>query len=115
MKLQLRDNDELRLRLSELELAQLFDSGELVQHWPCPAGTPATCRLLLQPSDAPAACSGDLMDLRVALPRAEFLLFASERPRRDGICFHSGGITVRVDIDVRDSHRARREQQQSPI
>ena len=60
-------------------------------------------------ADADAGdCEGDLMDLRVALPRDAFLAFAAERPRRDGFAFACGPLQIVVEVDVRDSHRVRR-------
>ena len=106
MKLQV-DGDQLRLRLTEAELARLGMDGELEQAVPCPDGTAARCRLRLLETAATAACEGNLMDLQVALPRGAFLAFAAERPRRDGFAFACGPLRVTVEVDVRDSHRMR--------
>jgi hypothetical protein len=107
MKLQV-DGDQLRLRLTEAELARLGVDGELEQAVPCPDGTAVRYRLRLLETAATAACAGNLMDLLVVLPRGAFLAFAAERPRRDGFAFACGPLRVTVEVDVRDSHRVRR-------
>lgn len=106
MKLQV-DADQLRLRLSEAELARLLEQASLAQAVACPDGATAHCQVSLQADAASAHCDGNLMDLRVALPRAEFLAFAAERPRRDGFAFACGPLRIIVEVDVRDSHRVR--------
>lgn len=108
MKLQL-DGIRIRLRLSEAELDALLADGHLDQSWTCADGSTAQCRLVLDPEGAGGRCAGNLMDLRVALPRAAFLAFAAERPRRDGFDFGAGAQAVTVEVDVRDSHRRKRE------
>lgn len=106
MKLQL-DGNNIRLRLQESELAALAAWNELKQAWPSPDGTEVCCRLTLDPESTAAECIGSLMNLRVGLPRNEFLAFAAERPRRDGFSFSCGQIRVTVEIDVRSSHKER--------
>lgn len=106
MKLQV-DAGRLRLRLSEAELAQLVADGALEQAVDCPDGSTARCRLALQDGLADGRCEGHLMDLRVALPQADFLTFAGARPRRDGFEFACGPLRISVEVDVRDSHRRR--------
>lgn len=107
MKLQV-EADQLRLRLSEAELARLAEQGSLARAVTCPDGTTAHCQVSLQAGAASAHCEGNLMDLRVALPREAFLAFAAERPRRDGFGFACGPLRIIVEVDVRDSHRVRR-------
>lgn len=107
MKLQL-DGREIRLRLSEAELAQLQTDDAVQQSWPCPDGTDARCVLALVADAAESRCMGPLGDLRVEVPRSAFLAFAAERPRRDGFGFACGPLQVTVQVDVRDSHRLRR-------
>lgn len=107
MKLQL-DGDRLRLRLSEAELTQLSQEGALRQRWRCPDGDSADCRLSLRDEAGEGHCEGNLMDMRIMLPREAFLAFAAERPRRDGFAFDCGPLKVLVEVDVRDSHRVRR-------
>ena len=106
MKLQVAAS-QLRLRLSEEELALLTADGSFHHAVPCPDGSTAHCRLTLQADADAGQCEGDLMDLRVVLPREEFLAFAAERPRRDGFGFACGPLQVTVQVDVRDSHRMR--------
>lgn len=106
MKLQV-DAGALRLRLSEAELARLVADGAFEQAVDCPDGSSARCRLALQDGLAEGRCEGHLMDLRVALPHADFLAFAGARPRRDGYGFACGPLHVSVEVDVRDSHRRR--------
>lgn len=112
MKLQL-DGNRIRLRLSETELAALVEAGALAQAWPCADGGNARCRLELGADASSGHCVGDLMDMRVSLPRAAFLAFAAERPRRDGFGFACGQVAVDVEIDVRDSRRKRRPDAES--
>lgn len=107
MKLQVAAS-QLRLRLSEEELASLGADGSFHHAVPCPDGSIAHCRLTLQADANAGDCEGDLMDLRVALPRDAFLAFAAERPRRDGFAFACGPLRIVVEVDVRDSHRVRR-------
>lgn len=106
MKLQL-DGREIRLRLSEAELARLEADGAVQQAWPCPDGSDARCVLALAADPAESRCMGPLGDLRVEVPRTAFLAFAAERPRRDGFGFACGPLQVTVQVDVRDSHRQR--------
>lgn len=107
MKLQVAAS-QLRLRLSEEELASLGADGSFHHAVPCPDGSNACCRLTLRADADAGDCEGDLMDLRVALPRDAFLAFAAGRPRRDGFALDCGPLRIVVEVDVRDSHRARR-------
>lgn len=107
MKMQI-EGDRLRLRMSETELARLGEDGELRQGWPCPDGQQAHCVLELHGGATESRCEGNLMELRVMLPRTAFLAFAAECPRRDGFSFVHSAIRVSVEVDVRDSHRVRR-------
>lgn len=106
MKLQL-DGARLRLRIGETELSLLLSEGQLEQHWPCPDGHHARCLLRLDPDATVPACAGNPLDLRILLPRGDFLTFAGERPRRDGYSFSTGTVAVSVEVDVRDSRRVR--------
>lgn len=107
MKLQVAAG-QLRLRLSEEELALLAADDNFHHAVPCPDGSTAHCRLALQADADAGHCEGNLMHLRVALPREAFLAFAAERPRRDGFAFACGTLRIIVEVDVRDSHRVRR-------
>ena len=107
MKLQIAAG-QLRLRLSEEELASLAADDRFHHAVTCPDGSTAHCRLTLQADADTGQCEGDLMDLRVVLPREAFLAFAAERPRRDGFAFACGPLRIVVEVDVRDSHRVRR-------
>lgn len=104
MKLQL-DGNNLRVRLSEDQLAVLLRDGRLASSFPCPNGESAGRVLILEADAAAPACEGDLLDLRLRLPRETFLAFVSERPRRDGFSFTAKGVEFRVEIDLRDSRR----------
>lgn len=105
MKLQI-DGPHLRLRLSEEQLAALLGEGRLTSSLRCPSGERATRVLVLDETLTAPACAGDLMDLRVLLPRGAFAAFAAERPRRDGFTFASDGIEISIEVDVRDSRKA---------
>ncbi len=107
MKLQIAAG-QLRLRLSEEELALLAADGMFRHAVPCPDSGIALCRLTLEPDADAGRCDGNLMDLQVVLPRDAFLAFAAERPRRDGFAFACGPLRIVVEVDVRDSHRVRR-------
>jgi len=104
MKLQI-DGTHLRLRLSEAQLATLFDSGHIVAALPCPNGSLARRALQLDDTIEVPACKGDLLDLRIRLPSAAFLAFAAARPRRDGYRFTSNDLDIDIEVDVRDSRR----------
>lgn len=104
MKLQI-DNTRLRLRLSEDQLAALASDGRLAADLCCPSGERASRVIVLEDGLAAATCDGDLMDLRVRLPRQAFLAFAAERPRRDGFSFTFAGLEIGIEVDVRDSRR----------
>ena len=107
MKLQI-DETLLRLRLSEDQLATLIGDGRLAAGVRCPSGERASRVIVLEEALATPACVGDLMDLRLRLPRAAFAAFAAERPRRDGYSFSSAGLDISVEVDVRDSRRRQR-------
>lgn len=104
MKLQI-DGPHLRLRLSEGQLETLLQEGRLDADLHCPTGERATRVLVIDEALSVPACDGDLMDLRIRLPRAAFTAFAMERPRRDGFSFASASLDVSVEVDVRDSRR----------
>lgn len=104
MKLQI-DGPHLRLRLSEGQLDTLLQKGRLDADLHCPTGVRATRVLVIEETLSVPACDGDLMDLRIRLPRAAFAAFAVERPRRDGFAFAYKGLDVSVEVDVRDSRR----------
>jgi hypothetical protein len=104
MKLNL-DVDRIRLRICEAELERLMSDAVVEQQWVCPDGTTAHCVLELMADASTARCDGDLMRLRVMLPREAFLTFAAERPRRDGYTFTHDRLRIDVEVDVRDSHR----------
>lgn len=106
MKLNLAD-DQLRLRMSESDLERLLLEGRIDQNWACPDGSTAHCALTLTAMAPVSHCEGNLMNLRIDLPRTDFLAFAAERPRRDGFHFDCAGIGISIEVDVRDSHRRR--------
>lgn len=104
MKLQI-DADRLRFRLSEDQLDLLRRDGRLVATLVCPTGERANRVIVLEDGLVQAICDGDLMDLRVRLPRLGFEAFAAERPRRDGFSFTTERLAIDVEVDVRDSRR----------
>jgi hypothetical protein len=104
MKLQIEE-DRLRLRLTESQLDTLLREGRWEASLPCPTGERAHRVLVLDSGLAAATFDGDLMDLRIGLPRGEFESFAAERPRRDGFTFTAGVLEITVEVDVRDSRR----------
>ena len=89
MKLNLAD-DQLRLRMSESDLERLLQEGRIDQNWACPDGSTAHCALTLTAMAPVSHCEGNLMNLRIDLPRTDFLAFArawdrftrARRPRR---------------------------------
>jgi hypothetical protein len=104
MKLQIEEG-RLRLRLTEAQLDTLLRDSRVDASLPCPSGERAHRVLVLDTGLTAATCDGDLMDLRIGLPRAGFEAFASERPRRDGFVFTAGAVEITVEVDVRDSRR----------
>lgn len=105
MKLQI-DGPHLRLRLSEEQLAALLGENRLEAGLRCPSGERASRVLVLEEALPLPLCDGDLMDLRIRLPRAAFAAFAAERPRRDGFTFSCDDIEISIEVDVRDSRKA---------
>lgn len=109
MKLQI-DNQHLRVRINEHELAQLL------------AGTPVTsctqfadafaqqCELSLGALDV-ASVTGESAAWRIQLPAGAVRDLAGRLPTRDGLSFVLGGavesatLTLQFDVDVRDSAR----------
>lgn len=104
MRLQI-DGSRLRLRLSEEQLALLLEGGRLDAALHCPNGASAGRTLVLDEAGSTPRVEGDLMNLRIRLPRDDFMRFAAERPRRDGFAFACSGIDASIDVDVRDSRR----------
>jgi hypothetical protein len=104
MKLQI-DGLHLRMRLSEEQLDTLLREGRVAAILICPDGQPAERSLILDSDLAEPACDGNLMHLTMRLPQAQFLVFAAQRHRRDGLSFTTGALRVDVEVDVRDSHR----------
>jgi hypothetical protein len=104
MKLQI-DDQRLRLRLSEEQLDELTREGRLEATLLGPGASRSTRTLMLEEDLSTPVCKGDLMQLQIILPQAEFLAFARERPRRDGFVFTSERLDLSVEVDVRDSRR----------
>lgn len=104
MKLQI-DGVQIRLRLSEDQLETLLREGFVQAALTCPDGQLAQRWLILDPDLPAPACDGNLMHFTTRLPRAQFVAFAAERPRRDGVSFMAGELRVDVEVDVRDSYR----------
>lgn len=104
MKLQL-DGQTLRFRLSEAELDGLLREGVCEDGLRLAEAGHAVRVIHLVNDNDPPGLDGDLMHLRAVLPRADFMAFAGERPRRDGFTFTANGVRVTVEVDVRDSHR----------
>ncbi len=107
MKCQI-EAQSLRFRIDESELERLLCDGILEAQTQLGEGVSQTRVLRL--SDVVAPMLGvDATAWTVTLPRAEFVAFANERPRRDGFDFDwpAGDVmlTVSVQVDVRDSRR----------
>ena len=106
MKVQLQD-DALRVRLDEAELAQL-----LAGRSPClrtPSGTGTLFALRVELAPAFAFEPGDAW--RLALPDATVRAWADTLPRRDALSFAvaggANGLRVDFEVDARDSRKVR--------
>jgi|CXWL01.1.fsa_nt_gi hypothetical protein len=107
MKLQLQ-GQQVRLRLSEADLAQLLANGRCTDSTWLSANS--WWRRTLRLVDAQASFTHEGNAWEFALPRQAFEAFASERPRRDGYrAALAGGsghaIELSVEVDVRDSRK----------
>ena len=112
MKYQI-DARRLRLRIDEAELDRLLREGMVEDTTVFAPALRHTRRLWLAEVAVPELRFEDAT-LSVVLPRVQFEVFAAERPRRDGIDFEwpvagAEPLRVGVEIDVRDSHRRRRD------
>ncbi|WP_199099469.1 hypothetical protein [Dyella sp. ASV21] len=109
MKVQLQDQT-LRVRIDEAELARLLDGAEVSNHTQWPDGVVECQRLAL---GATPGWQRESDGWRIVLNRAEVHAFASRLPSRDGLpitlAVPSGEpLQLLFDVDVRDSVRHRR-------
>lgn len=109
----------LRLRIDEAELDRLLSDG-MVEDTTAFAPELRHARRLWLADVAAPELRLDAAALSIVLPRAQFETFAAERPRRDGLHFEwpvpgAQPLRVGVEIDVRDSHRRRRDRSDANI
>lgn len=109
MKVQLQDQT-LRLRIDEAELAQLFDGASVGNRTRWPDGTVEEQRLVLGPAHG---WQRDADGWQMMLSDAQVRAFAARLPSRDGLEIVlpvPGGEPLQLlfDVDVRDSVRHRR-------
>lgn len=112
------ENQHLRIRIGEDELARLL-SGQVLEARTRFAGVFVTHGVLcLGPCDAPTL-SGRADAWRIALPEAAVRAHATRLPSRDGLRYMLAGkrpgqaLELLFDVDVRDS--ARRRHAPTPI
>jgi hypothetical protein len=107
------ENDTVRIRIDEDELAAVL-GGAVLKGSTC-FGTVFLMRYSLQ-ADAGGHCSveGRANAWRVKVPTTDLAGLKSRLPSKEGLVFdlrENGQVTttVRVDVDVKDSLRRRRE------
>lgn len=109
MKIQLQQQ-QVRVRIDEQELAQLFDAATLCSRSVFPGGVTWALQLRLHAEDS-ATLHVQAGDILLALPQASVHELAQRLPCRDGVVFSLSGdgapLTVHFDVDVRDSVRER--------
>ena len=111
MRVQL-ENDTIRVRIDEDELAELLDDVALLGS--TAFGRVFTMRYAVDATDA-ASCAleGDAHEWRLAVPRAQLTELKARLPSKDGLVFDIAGhdtaaTTVLFDVDVKDSLKRRR-------
>jgi len=111
MRVQL-ENDTIRVRVDEDELAVLLQGGALSGS--TAFGQVFTMRYVVAPIAA-SVCglSGDPSAWRVSVPHADLQALKLSLPSKDGLFFEMPGhdsvvTTLRFDVDVKDSLRRRR-------
>ncbi len=110
MKVQLQ-NQSLRLRIDEAELASLRAGAGVGNRTRLPGGLDCAQRVILGDAAAPAF-SGTAQDWCLQLPRADVEAYVGRLPCRDGLRYRlpvaeSGALGVDFEVDVRDSARVR--------
>jgi hypothetical protein len=111
MRVQL-ENDTIRVRIDEDELAELL--GDVALLGSTAFGTVFTMRYAIDATDSASwDLSGHAHEWRLEVPRAALADLQSRLPSKDGLTFRIPGhdtvaTTVRFDVDVKDSLRRRR-------
>lgn len=111
MRVQL-ENDTIRVRVDEDELAELLDNVALLGS--TAFGTVFTMRYAIDAtSHGDGKLSGHAHEWRLEIPHAELAGLQSRLPSKDGLVFDIPGhdtvaTTVRFDVDVKDSLRRRK-------
>jgi len=106
------ENDTIRVRVDEDELAELLDNVALLGS--TAFGTVFTMRYAIDATrNEQWDLSGHADEWRLEIPRAELAALQSRLPSKDGLLFEIPGhdtvaTTVRFDVDVKDSVRRRR-------
>ncbi|HUW54349.1 MAG TPA: hypothetical protein VMV99_13125 [Rhodanobacter sp.] len=109
MKLQI-DNQHLRVRINEDELAQLLAGTAVTLRTRQAEVFALQCELSLV-SQAKASLTGQAEAWRIHLPQDAVRELAGRLPTRDGLRFELGGtsdadaLSLLFDVDVRDSAR----------
>lgn len=102
MNLRLEDNN-LRLRISTLELVQLLDGGRIEGATPLPGG--ALHYGIVLTTAGPWQLAGDARRLQLTLPRAALLAHQATLPNKAGLAhtlaLPDGPLTVHVEVDVK--------------
>lgn len=111
MRVQL-ENDTIRVRIDEDELAELLDNVALLGS--TAFGTVFTMRYAIDATVTDAwELSGDAHEWRLEVPRTALVDLHARLPSKDGLAFQIPGhgtvaTMVRFDVDVKDSLRRRR-------
>jgi hypothetical protein len=110
MKLQI-DDQQLRVRINEDELAQLLAGAPVTARTQFAAAFAVQCQLALGAIDAIASLTGQPACWQILLPEDAVRNLASRLPTRDGLRFElrgsaeSDSLMLLFDVDVRDSAR----------
>ncbi|QWT18919.1 hypothetical protein KPL74_14330 [Bacillus sp. NP157] len=111
MRVQL-ENDTVRVRIDEDELAELLDNVALLGS--TAFGRAFIMRYAIDATDAAGgSLEGNAHEWRLAVPRADLVALKARLPSKDGLVFDIPGhdavaTTVLFDVDVKDSLRRRR-------
>lgn len=97
------ENDNLRLRISTIELVQLLDCGRVEGATPLPGG--ALHYGIILTDDLRWQLDGDERQLQLTLPRAALLAHQATLPSKAGLAhtlaLADGPLTVHVEVDVK--------------
>lgn len=111
MRVQL-ENDTIRVRIDEDELAELLDDVALLGS--TAFGRAFTMRYAIDATGSDrCTLDGDAHEWRLEVPRAQLVELKSRLPSKDGLVFDIPGhdavaTTVLFDVDVKDSLKRRR-------